>query len=478
MASHHDAHIDHVVVVALEHHRDDVLADVVHITLDRGYHHLALGLDIAPGRLVQTLFFLDVGNQVRHRLLHDARTFHHLRQEHLALTKEIAHDIHAGHQWTFNHVQRAPSLGQHGLVGLFGIHRDEVGDAMHHGMAEPLLDRRRVFGGAAPCQSCALVLGRALGALGNFHQALAGVGAAVQHHVFDALAQDRLQLVIDANHAGVDDAHVHAGGDGVVQKDRVNRFAHRVVATKRKTHVGDATRDLGAGQVLLDPARRVDEVDRVVVVLLDAGGNGEDIGVEDDVFRWEVDLVHQNPVGALADANLALITVGLALFVKRHHHGGRAITTQQAGLALELVHPFLHADRIHHRLALHTAQPGFDHTPLGGVDHHRHPGNIGLGGNQVEEAHHGGLAVEHGLVHVDVDDLRAVFHLLARHGQRLLELAVQNHAGKDFGTGDIGALTDVDKRCTGWTVLRANAHRLQAGQSHGGNKGIGHASHL
>jgi hypothetical protein len=29
---------------------------------------------------------------------------------------------------------------------------------------------------------------------------------------------------------------------------------------------------------------RLDEVDRVVVVLLDAGGDGEDVGVEDDVL--------------------------------------------------------------------------------------------------------------------------------------------------------------------------------------------------
>jgi hypothetical protein len=41
---------------------------------------------------------------------------------------------------------------------------------------------------------------------------------------------------------------------------------------------------LAPGQVLLDPARGLDEVDRVVVVLLDAGGDGEDVGVEDDVL--------------------------------------------------------------------------------------------------------------------------------------------------------------------------------------------------
>jgi hypothetical protein len=36
-----------------------------------------------------------------------------------------------------------------------------------------------------------------------------------------------------------------------------------------------------------DPAHRLDEVDGVVVVLLDAGGDGEDVRVEDDVFGRE-----------------------------------------------------------------------------------------------------------------------------------------------------------------------------------------------
>ena len=40
------------------------------------------------------------------------------------------------------------------------------------------------------------------------------------------------------------------------------------------------------------------------------------------------------------------------------------------------------------------------------------------------------FAVEHRLVHVDVDDLRAVLDLLARDAERLLELAVEDHAAR------------------------------------------------
>ncbi len=79
--------------------------------------------------------------------------------------------------------------------------------------------------------------------LGDLEQALGGVGAAVEHDVLDALAQLGLDLVVDDQRAGVDDAHVEAGLDGVEQEDRVDRLAHRVVAAEGEGDVGDAAGD-------------------------------------------------------------------------------------------------------------------------------------------------------------------------------------------------------------------------------------------
>ena len=57
----------------------------------------------------------------------------------------------------------------------------------------------------------------------------------------------------------------------------------------------------GARQVGLNPARGLDEIDGVVRMLLDAGGDGEDVGVENDVLGGEANVVHENVVGARAD---------------------------------------------------------------------------------------------------------------------------------------------------------------------------------
>jgi predicted GNAT family acetyltransferase len=148
--------------------------------------------------------------------------------------------------------------------------------------------------------------------LGKFDQRLAGIGAAVQHHVLDLLAQYRVEVVIDAEHAGVDDAHRQSGLDRVVEEDGVDRFAHRIVAAEREGDVGDAAGNLRARQVRANPGAGLDEVDGVVVVLFDAGGDGEDVRVEDDVLGRESRLLGEQPVGARADFGLAGVGVGLA----------------------------------------------------------------------------------------------------------------------------------------------------------------------
>ena len=118
------------------------------------------------------------------------------------------------------------------------------------------------------------------------------------------------------------------------------------------------------GSFCADLARRLDEGDAVAVVLLHAGRDREDVRVEDDVFRREADLVHQDVVGARADRNLALDGVGLALLVERHHHHGGAVTAHGLGVRDEGVLALLHRDRVHHRLALDAFQPGLDDGEL------------------------------------------------------------------------------------------------------------------
>ena len=216
-------------------------------------------------------------------------------------------------------------------------------------------------------------------------------------------------------------------------------------------------------QVLSDPAGRLDEIDGVVVVFLNAGGNREDIRIEHDVFGRHTDLFGQDLVGARADFLLALEGIGLTGLVERHHDHGSAITAAQFGLAQELGLAFLERNRVDDGLALHALETGLDDAPLGAVDHDRHPCDVRLGCDQIQKARHGRLRIEHRFVHVDVDHLRTVVDLLARHGQRCVELVVEDHACEGFRAGHIGALTDIDEQ-----RLVVNVEGFKARQAHRG----------
>ena len=70
-----------------------------------------------------------------------------------------------------------------------------------------------------------------------FYQTLGGIGAAVEKNVLDEYFEFGLDLFIDFKHAGIDDAHVHAGRDGVIEKRRMHSFANFVVATETEGNV-------------------------------------------------------------------------------------------------------------------------------------------------------------------------------------------------------------------------------------------------
>ena len=110
------------------------------------------------------------------------------------------------------------------------------------------------------------------------------------------------------------------------------------------------------------------------------------------------------------------------------------------------VFALLERNRVHHRLALHAFQAGFDHREFRGIDHHRHAGDIGLRGDEIEERRHRLFGIEQALVHVDVENLRAVFDLIARDSERRSIVAGGDELAEARRAGDVGALADIHER--------------------------------
>ena len=222
----------------------------------------------------------------------------------------------------------------------------------------------------------------------------------------------------------------------------MDRLADPVVAAEGEGEVGDPAAHQGKGAALLDEAGRLDEVSGVVGVLLDAGADGQDVRVEDDVLGREVDPFGEKRVGALTDLHLAVDAVGLALLVEGHHHHARSVSAQQPRLGQEILLALLERKRVDDPLPLDACEARLQHRPLGAVDHDRDAGDLGLHRDPVQEPGHAPLRVEQPLVHVDVEDVGAAAHLLQRHLRCGVEVPGLDQLAESGGSRDVGPLPD------------------------------------
>ena len=197
--------------------------------------------------------------------------------------------------------------------------------------------------------------------------------------------------------------------------------------------------------MLANPFRGPDEVECVGVVLFHTRGHSQDVGVEDDVVGLHPHLFRQDAIGTGGNLYATLIGRGLSLLVEAHHHDRSTKALHVAGMSHEDFLAFLQRDTVHDALALHTLQSGRDDLPLAGVDHHGHSGNVGLGGYRIEEGHHLALGIEQTVVHVDVDNQRAILHLLAGNGHRLVVVLLLDEPQELARTRHVATLAYVDK---------------------------------
>ena len=120
-----------LVVVAAEHDADDVLADVVDVSLDRPR--------VQPSaRCRPPVPSWNRWKKVGDGALHRARHFHDLRQEHPARAEEVTTIRIPLHQRALDHVERALAA----VAARLGVLLDEVHDAVHERVRQALLDGR------------------------------------------------------------------------------------------------------------------------------------------------------------------------------------------------------------------------------------------------------------------------------------------------------------------------------------------------
>ena len=147
----------------------------------------------------------------------------------------------------------------------------------------------------------------------------------------------------------------------MVQKNRVDGFTQRCIAPKAEADVGYTAGNMRKRKAPTQLGSGGYEGNGIIVMFADTSSNGENVGVENDVFRRKSELFGQKVVCPAADGDLAFQGVGLSGLIEGHDDHGRAMAANQVGLPEEFGFTFLERYRIDNALALDPFQAGFNH---------------------------------------------------------------------------------------------------------------------
>ncbi len=160
---------------------------------------------------------------MRHGFLHHPRTFHHLRQKHFAGTKEVADNIHAVHQRSFNDLDGFSQL----FIGFLTVLHNIFINAVHQGVFQAFF--HAFF---TPEFGSFFILFFTDNGSRHLQQTLTGIFATIKNHIFNRFTQFFINVLVHQQFPGIDDGHIHARLDGVIQKYRMHGFTQGIIATK------------------------------------------------------------------------------------------------------------------------------------------------------------------------------------------------------------------------------------------------------
>ena len=200
--------------------------------------------------------------------------------------------------------------------------------------------------------------------------------------------------------------------DCMVKESSVHGFAYGIISTEGKRYVADPTTYLRTRKILLDPARCIKEVNRILAVLFHPCSYWENIGIKNDVLVVKFYLIDKDSIASLTDLNASLVGICLSLLIEGHHH--YCSTKLLDGLCLldKFFFPVFQGNRVHDTFSLYALQSSKDDAPLGTINHDWNTTDLRFRGNQVEKADHGKLAIQHALVHTDVQHLCTTSNLV------------------------------------------------------------------
>ena len=396
LGRHLDAEVHHLEAVVRQDDVHQVLADVVHVALDRREEHFS-----ARG----AAHLVHVRLEERDRRFHRLGALQHLGDDELVGIEEAADLVHAAHERPVDDVQRLRPLPQ--LLGE--VAEQSVTRSFDDVAREALVERQ-----LAACGTRRLLLAEVRGECGDRFVQLLLLTA--EEHRFGELSLVLRDGRIPFELLGVHQRQVETSLHAMVEEDGIDHLASR--CRQAEGHVGDAEDRLAGRQRRLDCSHRFDRLHCAAGVRRVARGAREDQRVEIEVLFRDAILRGEQLVAAARHRELVRGLDRLSALVDATHHERCAKPAGERDDLLEPLLPVFQVDR---------------------VDHQRHSDLLD---QHLEQAAQIGNLVAIRLLRGNVDHVRASLYLRARDFRCLVPLLLGNQVAELLRPEDVGALAD------------------------------------
>lgn len=141
-------------------------------------------------------------------------------------------------------------------------------------------------------------------------------------------------------------------------------FSEVIESSKTEAQIRESTTDVTVWALSPHYLSCLYKVEAVVIVLIHARSNSQDVQVEDDVLRRKTSIFSKDFVGTLANSDFIFDCGCLALLIEGHNDNCSSILENDGGFKQEFFFAFFKGDGVDDTLALAVLQACFDNFKL------------------------------------------------------------------------------------------------------------------
>ena len=128
---------------------------------------------------------------------------------------------------------------------------------------------------------------------GKFDQTLGSIRTTVKNDILYLFEHISRNIRIQNRSSRIDNSHIHSLLDSMIKEHGVHCFTNIIIPSEREREITNTATHMRTGEILPYPARRIDKIDCIIIMLFDTGSYSQNIRIKNNILRIKTDFIHQ-----------------------------------------------------------------------------------------------------------------------------------------------------------------------------------------